>query len=133
MQAKDQQNAWAAGKAALILGGTWAPSETKRTANVDSFVFPAMPDLGGVRSDNSAGVNFFGFAVPKAGKNSEAGEKFVLYFMAKDRLSKISSEAGNMAPRIDIPAPGVLATVQTALTNRTVFPDQDALMRDDSK
>ncbi|MEY9857309.1 ABC-type glycerol-3-phosphate transport system substrate-binding protein [Catenulispora sp. GAS73] len=131
--AKDQQNAWAAGKAALILGGTWVPSETKRTTNVDSFVFPAMPDLGGVRSDNSAGVNFFGFAVPKAGKNSEAAEKFVLYFMAKDRLSKISSEAGNMTPRIDIPAPGVLATVQTALTNRTVFPDQDALMRDDSK
>lgn len=131
--AKDQQNAWAAGKAALILGGTWVPSETKRTVDVDSFVFPAMPDQGGVRQDNSAGVNFFGFALPKAGKNSGAAQKFVLYFMAKDQLSKISSEAGNMTPRIDIPAPGVLATVQTALTNRTVFPDQDALMRDDSK
>ncbi|MEZ0106916.1 ABC-type glycerol-3-phosphate transport system substrate-binding protein [Catenulispora sp. EB89] len=131
--AKDQQNAWAAGKAALILGGTWVPSETKRTTDVDSFVFPAMPDQGGVPSDNSAGVNFFGFAVPKAGRNSDAAEKFVLYFMAKNQLSKISSEAGNMTPRIDIPAPDVLAKVQTALTNRTVFPDQDALMRDDSK
>ncbi|WP_194891087.1 ABC transporter substrate-binding protein [Catenulispora pinisilvae] len=130
---KDQQNAWAAGKAALILGGTWVPSETKRTENVDSFVFPAMPAVGGVRSDDSAGVNFFGFAVPKAGKNADAAEKFILYFMAKNQLSKISTEAGNMTPRIDIPAPSVLATVQTALTNRTVFPDQDALMRDDSK
>ena len=131
--AKDQQNAWAAGKAALILGGTWVPSETKRNANVDSFVFPAMPDQGGLPSDNSAGVNFFGFAVPKAGKNADAAEKFVLYFMAKAQLSKISSEAGNMTPRTDITAPSVLASVQTALTNRTVFPDQDALMRDDSK
>lgn len=131
--AKDQQNAWAAGKAALILGGTWVPSETKRTTNVDSFVFPSMPDQGGLPSDASAGVNFFGFALPKAGKNAAAAEKFVLYFMAKSQLSKISSEAGNMTPRIDIAAPGVLASVQTALTNRTVFPDQDALMRDDSK
>lgn len=131
--AKDQQNNWAQGKAALILGGTWTPSETKRTDDVDSFVFPSMPDIGGIRADNSAGVNFFGFALPKAGKNSAAAEKFVLYFMAKDRLAAISSEAGNMTPRIDIPAPQVLASVQLALTNRTVFPDQDALMRDDSK
>lgn len=131
--AKDQQNAWAAGKAALILGGSWVPSETKRTADVDSFVFPAMPNQGGLPSDNSAGVNFFGFAVPKAGENADAAEKFVLYFMAKARLSKISSEAGNITPRIDITAPSVLTSVQTALTNRTVFPDQDALMRDDSK
>ena len=131
--AKDQQNAWAAGKAALILGGTWVPSETKRTTDVDSFVFPAMPDQGGMRSDDSAGVNLFGFAVPKAGKNGGAAEKFVLYFMAKDQLSKISTEAGNMTPRTDIAAPAMLSTVQTALTNRTVFPDQDALMRDDAK
>ncbi|MEY9925597.1 ABC-type glycerol-3-phosphate transport system substrate-binding protein [Catenulispora sp. GP43] len=131
--AKDQQNTWAAGKAALILGGTWVPSETKRTTNVDSFVFPTMPDQGGLPSNDSAGVNFFGFALPKAGKNADAAEKFVLYFMAKAQLSKISTEAGNMTPRTDIPAPGVLASVQTALTNRTVFPDQDALMRDDSK
>lgn len=131
--AKDQQNAWAAGKAALILGGTWVPSETKRTASVDSFVFPSMPDQAGMRSDNSASVNFFGFGVPKAGQNSAAAEKFVLYFMAKAHLSKISSEAGNMTPRPDIMAPSVLSTVQTALTNRTVFPDQDALMRDDAQ
>jgi ABC-type glycerol-3-phosphate transport system substrate-binding protein len=131
--AKDQQNAWAAGKAALILGGTWVPSETKRTTDVDSFVFPTMPSQGGLPSNDSAGVNFFGFAVPKAGKNADAAEKFVLYFMAKAQLSKISTEAGNMTPRTDIPAPAVLASVQTALTNRTVFPDQDALMRDDSK
>jgi raffinose/stachyose/melibiose transport system substrate-binding protein len=71
--------------------------------------------------------------VPKAGVNSSAAEKFVLYFMAKDQLSKISSEAGNMTPRPDITAPSVLSTVQTALTNRTVFPDQDALMRDDAQ
>ena len=64
-----------------------------------------MPDQGGIRSDNSAGVNFFGFAVPKAGKNAAAAEKFVLYFMNKDQLAAISTEAGNMTPRTDIPAP----------------------------
>jgi raffinose/stachyose/melibiose transport system substrate-binding protein len=131
--AQDQQDAWAAGKAALILGGTQVPSETKRTDGVDSFMFPSMPDHGGVRSDDSVGVNFLGFAIPKAAKNSDAAEKFVLYFMAKDQLSKISSEAGDLTPRTDIAAPGVLSSVQTALTDRTVFSDQDALLSDDSK
>ncbi|NUR61882.1 MAG: extracellular solute-binding protein [Catenulispora sp.] len=131
--ATDQQNAWTQGKAALLLGGTWTPGATKRGDDVDSFVFPSMPDIGGIRADNSVGVSFFGFALPKAGKNTAAAEKFVLYFMAKDRLGAISSEAGDMTPRIDIAAPQALASVQLALTNRTVFSDQDALMRDDSK
>ena len=105
-------------------------------SNIHSTQYAALPPLA---SSASASWplpliwNFFGFAVPKAGKNADAAEKFVLYFMAKAQLSKISSEAGNMTPRTDITAPGVLASVQTALTNRTVFPDQDALMRDDSK
>ena len=132
--AKDQQNNWTAGKTAMILGGTRTPTETGRTDGVDAFLFPSMPDQGGgVRSDDSAAVDFFGFAVPKAGKNPAAAEKFILYFMNKDRLAAISAEAGTMTPRTDIDAPKFLAAVQLALTNRTVFSDQDALMRDDSK
>ncbi|MFL6110615.1 MAG: ABC transporter substrate-binding protein [Catenulispora sp.] len=131
--AKDQQNSWTAGKTAMILGDTGMPTEIERTDGVDAFLFPSMPDQGSVRSDDSAGVDFLGFAVPKAGKNSAAAEKFILYFMNKERLSAISTGAGTMTPRGDIDAPKFLASVQLALTNRTVFPDQDTLMRDDSR
>jgi raffinose/stachyose/melibiose transport system substrate-binding protein len=134
--AKDQQNLWASGGAAMVLGGTWTPSETApalgaSAKDVDSFIFPTTPAPDGSRGDNSAGVNFFGFAVPKDGKHTDAAERFILYFMNKDRLSGISRDAANMTPRTDIPAPDALKSVQQALTNRTVFPDQDALMRDD--
>jgi len=129
--AQDQRHNWAGGKAAMILGDTWTPSQTQRTDGVDAFLFPSMPGVGGVHSDNSAGVDFSGFAVPKAGKNATAAEKFVLFFMNKDRLAAMSTEAGAMTPRIDIDAPKFLGAVQLALTNRTVFPEQDALVRDD--
>jgi ABC-type glycerol-3-phosphate transport system substrate-binding protein len=134
--AKDQQNLWASGGAAMLLGGTWTPSETvpalgASAKDVDSFLFPTVPGPDGSRGDNSAGVNFFGFAVPRDGKHSDSAERFILYFMNKDQLSGISTDAANLTPRTDIPAPDALKSVQQALTNRTVFPDQDALMRDD--
>jgi ABC-type glycerol-3-phosphate transport system substrate-binding protein len=133
---KDQQNLWAKGGAGMILGGTWTPSETAAglgdsAKNVDSFIFPTLPATDGSKADNGVGVNFFGFAVPRDSKHVDAAEKFILYFMNKDQLSGISTDAANMTPRTDIPAPQPLLSVQQALTNRTVFPDQDALMRDD--
>jgi raffinose/stachyose/melibiose transport system substrate-binding protein len=136
VHAKDQQNGWAKGAAAIVLGGTWTPSETAASLganakNIDAFIFPTIPGADG-KGDNGVGVNFFGFAVPRDGKHPDAAQNFILYFMNKDRLSGISTDAANMTPRPDIPAPGPLLAVQQALTNRTVFPDQDALMRDDS-
>jgi raffinose/stachyose/melibiose transport system substrate-binding protein len=131
----DQRNKWAAGGAAMILGDTALPAESASTlgadlANVDSFVFPAF-ETDGNRGDNSASVDFVGFAVPQDAANKDAAEQFVLYFMAKPRISQISARAGVLTPRIDVPAPDPLAGVQAALTNRTVFPDLDALLQDD--
>lgn len=135
--AADQQGKWAAGSAAMILGDTSVPDRTSATlgpdlANVDSFVFPAIADAQGNRGDNSASVDFVGFTVPQDAKNKDAAEQFVLYFMAKPRISQISSKAGALTPRIDVPAPAPLEGVQAALTNRTVFADQDALPQNDA-
>lgn len=135
VHAADQQTKWASGGAAMMLGDTSLPNATASTlgpdfADVDSFVFPAI-DANGNRGDNSASVDFVGFAVPQGAVNKEAAEQFVLYFMAKPRISMISSSAGALTPRIDVPAPVPLEGVQAALTNRTVFPDLDALQQDD--
>jgi raffinose/stachyose/melibiose transport system substrate-binding protein len=134
--AADQQAKWAAGGAAMILGDTSVPDRTSPTLgtdlpNVDSFVFPAISDADGNRGDNSASVDFVGFTVPQDAVNKDAAEQFVLYFMGKPRISKISSQADALTPRIDVPAPPPLEGVQAALTNRTVFADLDALPQND--
>jgi ABC-type glycerol-3-phosphate transport system substrate-binding protein len=127
---KDQENLWAKGGAAMVLGGTWTPSETAaaaggNAANVDSFQFPKI----GPDGDTSASVNFFGFVVPKQGLHPDAAEEFIAYFMNKSRLSHISTDAANMTPRSDIPAPPALAAVQQSLVVRTVYVDQDGVTR----
>lgn len=134
--AGDQQNKWATGGAAMIFGGTSLPDANSQAlgpdlANVDSFVFPSIVDASGSRGDNSASVGFVGFAVPQDAVAKQAAEQFVLYFMGKPRISQISSRADALTPRIDVPAPAPLQGVQAALTNRTVFADQDALTEED--
>lgn len=135
LHSSDQRDKWAAGGAAMILGDTSLPDASAPTlgadlANLDSFVFPAI-DADGNRGDNSASVDFVGFAVPQDAVNKDAAEQFVLYFMAKPRISLISTRADALTPRIDVPAPTPLEGVQAALINRTVFPDLDALLQDD--
>lgn len=117
-----QQNQWAQGKAALILQGSWVPSESASYLapgfKPSSFQLPAID--GG---NQAVGVNFFGFAVPKSAKNSKAATKFIAYFLNRQRLSGISTEAQNITPRTDIPAPEALTTLQQAFTSREVYPD----------
>jgi ABC-type glycerol-3-phosphate transport system substrate-binding protein len=128
----DQENLWAKGGASLILGGTWTPSETSASglnpADIDSFQFPQLEAKG----DTSASVVFFGFAMPKQAAHADAAGKFVAYFLNKSRLAHISTDAANMTPRIDIPAPVSLAAEQTALITRTVFTDEDGLGREEA-
>jgi ABC-type glycerol-3-phosphate transport system substrate-binding protein len=127
----DQQRAWAEGRTALILGGTWTPGEVRQVgglkpSNIDSFVFPRFAADG----DASASVNFFGFAVPTAATHADAAQKFIAYFLNKSRLSSIVSVTGNLTSRADIAAPPELQSIQNSLIVRTVYPDLDGLRRD---
>ena len=76
-------------------------------------------------------MDFDGFAVPQGAAQKDAAEQFILSFMAKPQISLMSTRAGVLTPRIDVPAPAPLQGVQTALTNRTVIADQDALLQKD--
>jgi ABC-type glycerol-3-phosphate transport system substrate-binding protein len=127
----DQQRAWAEGRTALILGGTWTPGQVRRAggvkpADIDSFVFPKFTATG----DDSVSVNFFGFAVPASAGHADAAQRFIAYFLNKSRLSSIASVTGNLTPRSDIAAPPALRSIQNALIVRTVYPDLDGLRRD---
>ncbi|MFC4044306.1 ABC transporter substrate-binding protein [Dactylosporangium siamense] len=113
-----QQNAWAAGKSPtdLLLMGTWAPSETGPQAASGfthrSFAYPTVP---GGKGNAAAEAGVIGFAIPAKARHADAAEKFIAFFLNKDRLAKISTETKNLTPRSDIPAPAVLADYQQEL------------------
>lgn len=124
----DEEGDWAKGQAAFYLSGTWVPSEAAPNATAgfkfDSIQLPAL-DSG----NTDTGINFFGFAVPKTAKHSDAAEKFVAFFMKKEELSGISTQAVNLTPRADIDPPAQLASMSKALTG-TVYADQAHLSVD---
>ncbi len=64
-------------------------------------------------------LNLIGFGIPAKGKNPELARKFIAFFLNKDRLAGISTEANNLTPREDIEAPKVLADLQPMLANAT--------------
>lgn len=110
-----QQNAWASGKSPsdLLLMGTWAPSETGPQAQEGfkhrSFPFPTVE---GGKGNQAAEAGVIGFAIPKKARNAEAAKKFIAFFLNKDRLAKIASEAKNLTPREDVAPPSELADYQ---------------------
>lgn len=135
-----QQSAWAdqSSDTNVILMGSWLPSEA--TASLDkggqdpdsfdprSFPFPAMGS-----DDQGAGVVEaapVGFSIPSKARNADAAAQFISYFMHKDRISGIATEAKNLTPRTDVEAPPELADYGKeygAATHYALFSDGIAL------
>lgn len=113
-----QQNAWASGQSPtdVLLMGTWAPSETGPQA-ASGFQYRSFPypTVEGGKGNTAAEAGVIGFAIPAKAEHADAAEKFVAFFLNKDRLAKIGTEAKNLTPRTDIPAPEVLADYQKEL------------------
>lgn len=107
------QRKWVEGKADFLLLGSWAPSETSKSAP-SGFAYRCFnyPKLAG---DYSVPTNAIGFAVPKPAQHAKAAEKFIAYFMNKKRLSGISRTAKNLTPRTDIEPPKELADLKHLL------------------
>lgn len=109
------QQKWAEGEAAFLLMGSWAPADTRDVAPDDAqfrtFAMP-MPE-GGV---NTVEANLIGFGIPSDADNREAAEEFIAFFMNRDRISGISTDAGNLTPRADVEAPPALVDVEAILS-----------------
>ncbi|MEV4515214.1 ABC transporter substrate-binding protein [Dactylosporangium sp. NPDC049525] len=114
-----QQNAWASGKSPtdLLLMGTWAPSETGPQAST-GFTYRSFPypTVAGGKGNTAAEAGVIGFAIPSKAKHADAAEKFIAYFLNKDRLAKIATDAKNLTPRSDVAPPDVLADFSKELT-----------------
>ncbi|WP_027346939.1 ABC transporter substrate-binding protein [Hamadaea tsunoensis] len=106
-----QETNWALGKAAFYNNGSWVTAEVAKQVpagwKFGSFSVP------GARAADAA---LFGFAIPKRAKNPGPAQKFIAYFLQKSMLSGISTTAGNITPRADIPAPAELEAVQKTLS-----------------
>jgi raffinose/stachyose/melibiose transport system substrate-binding protein len=104
------ENEWVRGHADLLYLGSWLPSETSPNAKPGfKYAVFNFPKLSG---NQKVPITTFGFVVPKDAQHKTAAEKFIAYFMNKQRLSGISSVAKNITPRTDIPAPPALAGFQ---------------------
>ncbi|MFD5920992.1 ABC transporter substrate-binding protein [Kitasatospora sp. NPDC058201] len=115
-----QQTKWAQGSGGFVMNGSWIISEVLEQIG-SGWKFGAIP-VPSVKSAGAPAVDLMtlGFSIPKAAKNPDPAKKFIAYFMKKDNLSGISTEAKNITPRIDIPAPAELADVQKAFTRNPV-------------
>lgn len=113
-----QQAAWAdqSSKTDVILMGSWLPSEAtaslaKAGKDPKSIEFASMPfpSFGDNAGEGLVEAQPIGFVVPKKARNMAPAKKFVAWFMHKDRITKIATEAKNLTPRTDVEAPPELA------------------------
>lgn len=114
-KAPAQETAWASGKDAFWMTGSWATSETGKEV-APSWKYGAMLPPGVTAPDSMT----FGFSIPKRAKNVSAAEKFIAYFMQKKSLQNLASTSDSITTRADVPAPADLAAVQKALDANSV-------------
>jgi ABC-type glycerol-3-phosphate transport system substrate-binding protein len=131
-----QQTAWADGSGGsnLLFQGTWIPSETA-AALTQSGIDPASqieygsfpyPNVDGGKGNDAVDATAIGFSILADSKGADEAEKFVKFFLSKDQLAPIATDAQNMTSRTDIPAPDVLSTYADNVLNATsTFLDDD--------
>lgn len=111
-----QEQAWAAGDVNFLMMGSWAPLGKAEVAREGAVwrTFPLPIAEGGV---NSVEANLLGFGIPTAAQSPENAEKFIAFFMERDRIGGISSEANQLTPRADVEPPADLVDVADMLAN----------------
>lgn len=124
------QTQWAQGDADFLYMGSWAPTETGEFAAPEfeyrSFNFPTLG------SDDSLPASVIGFAIPGPADGADAASEFIAYFLNKDRLSPISTDAANLTPRADIDVPPQLADVNELLQTKSLSKITDGVLGDHS-
>lgn len=113
-----QQAAWAdqTSKTDMVLMGTWLPSEATGSlqksggdpASIEFASFP-FPSVGDNKGDGLVEAQPVGFGIPAKARNADAAKQFVAWFMNKNRVGRIASEAKNLTPRTDVQPPAELA------------------------
>jgi raffinose/stachyose/melibiose transport system substrate-binding protein len=110
------QNQWAVRKEDMNINGTWLNSETSPDQvsgfQAQMFQFPSVP--GG---SDSVEVGSLGWSLNPKSPNLSTAESFLAFMMQKPYMSLISTQALNISPRSDVPAPPTLLAAQKAIIN----------------
>lgn len=109
-----QQQLWANGDAALMLNGSWTPTETGTYAaqgfEFSSFQFPSMGD-----KPASARVDFIGFAVPAKSKNQVPAQRLAAFMLGGKYQNALGTEAKVLPVRADAPVAPAVESVKAAI------------------
>lgn len=109
-----QQQAWGAGKADLILNGSWIPAETK-SYSAAGFQYGSFPLPGESAKAPLARTDFTGFAVPAKSKNAQAAQKLATYLLRKKYQDAFGSQATVLPVRSDAAVPDALKKAKESL------------------
>ncbi len=109
-----QQQQWATGKAALLLNGSWIPTETGTYASkgfqYSSFQFPSIDG-----KPTSVRADFVGFAVPKKAKNKTAAQQLAAFLLNKKYQDAYGTQAKVLPIRADAAIAPEMASIKAAL------------------
>lgn len=109
-----QQQLWASGKAALMLNGSWTPTETATYASPGfqyaSFPFPAIDG-----KPTSQRADFVGFAVPAKAKNQDKAQQLATFLLGKKYQDAYGTDAKVLPIRADAAISPEMASVKKAL------------------
>ncbi|MPV38149.1 extracellular solute-binding protein [Georgenia subflava] len=117
------QQEWAAGDAALLFMGTWAPMETQTYAS-EGFDFASMPFPLTSGDHNSARADFNGFVVPRNADNADAAQKFAAFYL-QEKYQALAAEGGQLPVREDVEPPAEQAGVWAHLQEADSFHQQN--------
>jgi raffinose/stachyose/melibiose transport system substrate-binding protein len=116
------QTAWASGKAAMILNGSWLSSETSKYSSKDfeyrAFPFPEVE--GGKGGNGQAELYLIGWVAPK-GANTKAVSDFLAFAMQKEYQKGIVNDTKNISARKDLDAPSASKDFRDMITNASSF------------
>ncbi|MGE8205946.1 ABC transporter substrate-binding protein [Heyndrickxia sp. NPDC080065] len=116
------QTAWASGKSAMILVGSWLSSETAQYSSKD-FVYKAFPFpevAGGNGGADQAELYLIGWVAPK-GANKKAVQDFLAFAMQKKYQEGIVKDTKNISTRTDLDAPDGLADFRDIIVNASSY------------
>ena len=110
-----QQQTWATNDAALLLNGSWIPTETAPYASegfeYSSFPIPS-PDP---TQEKIMRAEPTGFAIPARAKNPEAAAEFAKFLLRQEYQEKIALEGGQLPIREGIETIPELAAISASI------------------
>lgn len=118
-----QERQWANNKAALILMGSWLPSEASAFA-AKGMVYRSFP-FPTTGTHDAARIDFSGFEIPKKAKNAKAAAQFAAFFLSKKYQTMWAKEAKLIPVRSDIPVAKSLQGVVKDFRTAKSFRSQD--------